>query len=201
MGQDIRELLQEKTENSPKLTKGHESRFEERLIKAFHEEQEEARTTNKVPWLKLGVAAILVVALGVFGILKSQKGTITNENSIVDAKEKVIESKKPMTLADISPDLQEIENFYLTGINLQLASLEYSEEHQELIDGYMQRLEDLDEAYEQLKIELVQVGPTEAAVVALMENLKLKLELLVKLKDKLKELKLQNNEQFNSIQS
>jgi len=52
-----------------------------------------------------------------------------------------------------------------------------------------------------LNAELGRVGPTEATVTALIDNLKLRLDLLFKLKNKLKELKKQNNEEFKVIQT
>jgi hypothetical protein len=44
-------------------------------------------------------------------------------------------------------------------------------------------------------------GPSEETVTSLINNLKLRLELLFKLKNKLKELKNIDNEEFNSIES
>jgi len=59
----------------------------------------------------------------------------------------------------------------------------------------------LDKEYNSLNAELSKVGPTEATVTALIDNLKLRLDLLFKLKNKLKELKNQNNEEFKAIQT
>jgi uncharacterized small protein (DUF1192 family) len=104
-------------------------------------------------------------------------------------------------LATLSPDLKKVEEFYRAGINVQLASLKITDDNRELVDGYMQRLAALNKEYERLNAELNQYGPSEATVTALIDNLKLRLELLFKLKNKLKELKNQNNEEFNAIQS
>ena len=94
-----------------------------------------------------------------------------------------------------------MEDFYLTGINVQLASLDQNDENKELITGYLLRLGELDTEYAALNKELNEVGPTEATVTALIDNLKLRLELLFKLKNKLKELKNQNNEQVKSVEA
>ena len=64
----------------------------------------------------------------------------------------------------------------------------------------MQQLSELDKEYQRLTLDLNEAGPTEATITALIDNLQLRLELLFKLKNKLKELKNQNNEQINSIQ-
>jgi hypothetical protein len=108
-----------------------------------------------------------------------------------------------ISLGDISPNLKKMEEFYTKGINVQLTSLSQSddEENKELVEGYLLRFNELDEEYARLTIELNKVGPTEETINALIDNLKLRLELLFKLKNKLKELKNQENEQFKSIQS
>ena len=89
----------------------------------------------------------------------------------------------------------------MTGINVQLASLKITKENKDLVNGYMQRLAELDKEYTTLNLELNKVGPTEATVTALIDNLKMRLDLLFKLKNKLKELKNQDNEEFKAIQS
>lgn len=197
MAQDIRKLLKKQNETQPQLSEGHEQRFLLKLEEAFPE-------TNKkssLPWFKLSIAAAVVIGLGIFTFVQVQDGYQVTTEISSELPETTTIVNKQMTLADVSPDLQKIENFYLTGINVQLASLEFSEENKELVDGYMQRLSDLDTAYQQLNTELAQMGPNEATVTALIDNLKLRLELLFKLKNKLEELKTQNNEIFNSIQS
>ncbi len=104
-------------------------------------------------------------------------------------------------LADLSPDLKKLEDYYKTGINVQLASLKITDENKELVDGYMERLAVLDNEYSALNAELTKVGPTESTVTALIDNLKLRLDLLFKLKNKLKELKNQENEKIETLQS
>ena len=115
--------------------------------------------------------------------------------------ENVKEDTQQLTLADISPDLKKVQDYYMTGINVQLASLKITDENKELVDGYMERLAELDKEYTALNAELTKVGPTEATVTALIDNLKLRLDLLFKLKNKLKELKNQDNDAFKTIQS
>ena len=60
----------------------------------------------------------------------------------------------------------------------------------------MEQLDELDNEYAVLNDELNTIGPTEATITALIDNLKLRLELLFKLKNKLKELKNQNKSFF-----
>ena len=59
---------------------------------------------------------------------------------------------------------------------------------------------EVDLEYESLNLELTQAGPTEETITALVDNLKMRLELLMKLKTKLKELKNNTNENISSIE-
>lgn len=197
MAQDIRKLLKDYPEKQVHLPEGHEARFLVKRDKAFSN----ASQKKALPWFKMGIAAALLVGTGIFTLLQFGSSETVSTQLSSEVPEKTTLVNKQMTLADVSPDLQKIENFYLTGINVQLASLEFSDDNKELVDGYMQRLSDLDEAYQQLNKELADMGPNEATINALIDNLKLRLELLFKLKNKLEELKNQNNEIFNSIQS
>jgi len=193
MAQDLRKMMRNRPQEKQLLPAGHQDRFAAKLAKEFGQE----KVQRKTPWLQWGVAAVLVLGLGFFGWNAIKSPTIDGEELVKTTT--VVD--KQVTLADISPELKQIENFYKTNINMQLASLEFSDENQELVDGYMQRLSDLDDAYKQLSKEMAMVGPTDAILTAQIDNLKFRLELLLKLKEKLKELKTQNDEQFNSIQA
>tara|TARA_R110002049_G_scaffold79644_3_gene202746 strand:+ start:1921 stop:2511 length:591 start_codon:yes stop_codon:yes gene_type:complete len=196
MAQDIRKLMKEHCPTEPRLSDGHEARFQEKLDKNFTEKKNESFF-----WLK--IAAMVVVAFGV-GFFGYQQLSKENTNAIVDNTNNVKEQKTEVaqiTLGDISPDLKKVEDFYLTGINVQLSTLQINDENKEVIDGYMVRLNELDTEYTRLSAELNEVGPTEETITALIDNLKLRLDLLFKLKNKLKELKNLENEQYSSIQS
>ena len=194
MAQDIRKMLQEHTPETPKLSEGHEARFEARLAGAFPEE----KNNQSFFWMKIAAVGIVLLSLGYFGYQQLSDNSIVDSN-IVDAVDQSDDNVQQFTLGDISPDLKKVEDFYLTGINVQLASLQITDENKELIDGYLRRLNDLDKEYALLNKEMNEVGPSEATVTALIDNLKLRLELLFKLKNKLKELKNIENENFNSI--
>ena len=194
MGQDIRKMLADYSPDTPKLESGHEDRFLEKM------KQMEAQSAKKKGsnWWKIAAAAVVLIGLSYFGFKQlqgEQIGTELVEQTTIPDTE--TEMTPQFTMGDLSPDLKKIEDFYLNGINVQLASLEENDENKELIDGYMERLAELDQEYKVLNIELNKVGPTEATITALIDNLKLRLELLFKLKNKLKELKESENEQVN----
>lgn len=206
MARDIKKLFENYTEEPVELPKGHEARFASKLEKAFSESISEEKN-NSTPWFKITAVAVVLITVSLFGYQQlSTNGSKMNSdlnNSIVESNiEKLDNTIKPkLTLADISPDLKKVEEYYMMGINVQLASLKITEENRDLVNGYMQRLAELDKEYISLNVELSKVGPSETTVTALIDNLKMRLDLLFKLKSKLKELKNQNNEEFKAIQT
>jgi hypothetical protein len=206
MARDIKKMFENYTPEPLTPPTGHEARFEAKLEKAFSENISEEKSTS-FQWLKIAAVAIVFFAVSFFGYQQLSKtgGNIPNDpkESVVDNDtENNNQSDTPkLTLADISPDLKKVQDYYMTGINVQLASLKITDENKELVDGYMQRLSELDKESTALNAELSKVGPTEATVTALIDNLKIRLDLLFKLKNKLKELKNQNNDEFKTIQS
>ena len=84
-------------------------------------------------------------------------------------------------------------------INLELAKLEVSQENKDLVDGFMERLAELNVEYQRLNKELNTIGPNDQTISALIQNLQLRLRLLQKLKDTLIELKSSKNETAISI--
>jgi len=117
----------------------------------------------------------------------------------VEVDKKDTEIPNQISIGDLSPGLKKVEDYYMAGINLQLASLKIAPENKELVDGYMSQLSILDKEYKKLNLELNREGPTEATITALIDNLKLRLELLFKLKNKLNEFKTQENEKIDNI--
>jgi len=192
MGQDIRNMLKNEKPEKSALSDGHEMRFAQRLEQSFPKK-------NKKPtflWLKVAAAVILFLGLGYVTYLNFNQEE-TSDPVLVDNSGVDDALENQFTLGDLSPDLKKVEEFYTTGIEVQLASLRNDDDNKELIDGYMKRLNELNIEYEKLNKELNEVGPTEATITALVDNLKLRLELLFKLKNKLKELKQLENEQFS----
>ncbi len=202
MAQDIRNMIKDhKPENPGSLSQGHEARFAERLEAAFSEKKDR----KGVSWWRIAAMIVAFVGVAMFAYFSMSKDdTLKPGEDIVQEDqglqpETVDTPEVPqITLGDLSPGLKKVEDFYTNGINVQLASLEINDDNRELIDGYMERLGELDAEYQKLNNELNELGPSEATVNALINNLQLRLEMLFKLKNKLKELKDNENEQFNS---
>ena len=181
MAQDIRKLF----ENEPKvfkdkMPKGHEAKFLKKL------EEELPVKSHKSIFSFLNIAASIVLLIGFSYGAYQFMGSSEIENS---PQETV--SRK--SLGDISPQFKKVEDYYLANINLELSKMKVTPESKELFDGYLARLEELNKEYQRLEEELTQSGPNEQTVNALIDNLKLRLNLLYRLKEKLSELNESNN--------
>jgi len=197
MAQDIRDMLKDYQPKEPKLSKGHEARFEDKLDMAFSEKKSD---NSFFFWMKIAASIVVFLTVGYFGFQYFQKDT-TIDNQLVNTTKEVENETPTITIGNLSPDLKKVEDFYVTGINQQLASLNRTPENEELINGYLLRLEELNKAYKSLNTELNEVGPSEATITALIDNLQLRLELLFKLKNKLKELKTLENETISNMEA
>jgi len=210
MAQDIRELLKKRPEKDEKMSSNHEDTFLTKLEAHFPAEPsvEKGARNASFFWLKVAAIAVVLLTVSFFGyqyISGLDGGVLVNEQfaeTTPDTEKTTDILKQPkLTLGDLSPDLKKVEDFYLTGINVQLASLNENDDNKELIEGYKNRIAALDVEYNRLNTELTETGPTEATINALIDNLKLRLDLLFKLKNKLKELKNLDNEKFNDLQA
>lgn len=191
MGQDIRKMMRDYKPGTPKLSQGHEKRFEARL-----DAQIDKPGRSMYFWLKIAAVVVAFLAVGSFAFYSlSDKGTEDGLSTVETTKPET-NPETVITLGDLSPDLKKVESYYTTGINVQLASLKVNDDNKELVDSYMKQLNELDAEYQVLNNELNEVGPNEATIMALVDNLQLRLELLFKLKNKLEELKKQNNENY-----
>ncbi len=94
----------------------------------------------------------------------------------------------------MSPDLKKVEDYYLASINLELSKVQLTPENKELFDGYVERLKELNDEYDTLILELNDNGLNEDTLDALIDNLKFRLNLVMRLKEKLQEF---NNDVFN----
>ncbi|HSP12375.1 MAG TPA: hypothetical protein VLO29_07590 [Salegentibacter sp.] len=203
MEQDIREMFKNEAPQTPeKLPKGHKNRFEARLDKEFPESSKH----NQL-YFFMKIAAVLVVALGI-GFYLLQPNEFTNEPAVVETEveeqieqgEPEIQAEKQFQLSEVSPEFKKIENFYLASLNMELAKIDINDENRDLINSFMEQLADLDEEYQRLNTEISKNGPNEQSIDAMIGNLQLRLELLYKLKNKLKEINQSQDEQYENYQ-
>lgn len=185
MQRDIRKLFSEESKLAKgQMPEGHETRFLQKLG-----EELPVKKQNSFFFLRIAAAVVVLFGLG-FGIY-TQFGPETDDPHVAE-----IEDKKSQinSLGDISPDLKKIETYYLANINMELAKMEYAPENMELIDGYLKRLAELNKEYDRLNKELAEIGPNVETIDALINNLKLRLNLLQRLKEQLNDLNSSKNE-------
>lgn len=185
MAQDIRKLFEnEQKVSKDRMPKGHETRFSKKLDCEFKQR------SKKSIFNFINIAASVVILIGLsFGVYKYM-----DSNAIDSNKSEIVDAQKESPLGKLSPQLKKVEDYYLANINLELSKIKVTPETKELFDGYLDRLEELNKEYELLSEELTKSGPTEQTITAAIENLKLRLNLMYRLKNKLNEIKRETNQ-------
>ncbi|WP_431135777.1 hypothetical protein [Psychroserpens mesophilus] len=194
MARDLRQLFEnEKNDSQLKMSEGHEARFIKKLDNALPVD-----TSIKKRFSILKIAASIVVLIGLaFTAYKFSQQPKSIENTVVENEPKIKENQLK-SLGDISPDLKKVEDYYLAHINLELSKIKQTTENKELFDGYVIRLAELNQEYKRLSVELTENGPNELTVSALIDNLKLRLNLLNRLKEQLHDLNASDEVKLNT---
>ncbi|WP_240643092.1 hypothetical protein [Sinomicrobium pectinilyticum] len=198
---DIRELLEKGYKEREKMPEDHEERFLARLERELPERKVRRVHFGLGKVWKIAASFLIVggiTAVLFFGI--KQKGAVAEGTPVVTDKQNPVNDANRLSLGDLSPDLKKVEEYYVTAINWELSQVEIDDANKQLFDEYMARLGELNEEYQTLNRELNDIGPNEQTVVALIDNLKMRLQLLYRLKDKLQELKNKNNEEISDLQ-
>ncbi len=205
MAQDIRELLkQDKQLPSERINEGHQLRFMAKLEQELPEKPKVRRFTYG--WLKIAASVAIVFSISLTAYNQFQ-GDTSNPTEVVstegvDTKNAtILLSKQSSSLAEMSPEYEKVENYLLTSIKFQLSEITIDDKNRELVESFKIRLSNLDKEYQNLSKELIEVGPNMESIEAMTENLKLRLSLLERLKDKLKELEKIENEGYDEIQA
>jgi len=182
---DIRVLLKNYKEEEVSLSINHQKKFKNLLTKELHTTSSKRKIQKRIAMV---ASVVVLLGAGVFTYTSENKINLTKTNKMIDIRERKI------TLGNVSPELHTIESYYTNSINQELEDIEITSENKELLDGYMGKIEELTTDYKILTEELNEVGVNDNTVIALIDNLKLRLSLLQKLQNQLKELKhLQEN--------
>jgi len=172
MAQDLRKLFsEEKEEEKHTLENGHEERFLQRLNSELPELPKQKK--RGFFFLKIAASILVLISASFFAYKHYTKSNISATTIVNTTKEETTTQEQAgISLGDLSPDLEKIENYYVANINFQLSQLEISEENNVLVDSFMKQLSSL--------------------------NLELRLKLLQQLKKKLNQLKQSKNEQVET---
>ena len=178
---DLRKDFYYKSE-SFRMSKGHKKNFKNKLDTAF----------GRRPKRDLSVV-YKMVAVAIIAVLSTVFILNQNQSFTDDPVEEKVENSR-ISLGDLSPELKNIEDYYLTSIKLELATLETSTEYDAMVNSYLEELQNINQAYTELEQELNSVGVSEDIINAMIDNLQLRLELLQDLKQKLDNLNPKQNE-------
>lgn len=174
---DLREKIKEEMKLR-ELPANDRSVFERKLKKELH-----GSRGMTIRFLSIAASVMMLFGLGYFVSL--QQSDI--ERSIPEVTE--------VNLEDYSPELKKIENYYLTAINFELASLEVTDENRALLDEYLRKLNGLTKEYQMLAQQLRMDSIDEELINNLIDNLQMRLQLMVELKKELKKIKSVNHEE------
>lgn len=131
---------------------GHLERFERKL--------NQPKKINRTSWKWLSVAASVVLVLGFW---------LGNNHQ-----------KQQIQLADISPKMEEVQNYFVSTINQELKNIEgnRSLETETIIEEALDQLEALEEAYNVFLTELNVVGNQSKVISSMIKNYQQRLEIL-----------------------
>lgn len=190
MAQDIRKLMKDQNKTDSTLRDDHQARFEQLLEKRLPQKEHQVKKENPFLWIKIAAIFIVagVVGWGVYDTAFAKAKTTQVVEKIVEEDASPV-AEPDILLSAISPEFKQIEEYYLASVNLEIARLEITDDNKELIDAFMKQLADLDAEYKRLNQEITESGVSDEMVSAMIENLKLRVELMLKLKAKLKEMK------------
>ncbi len=175
---DIRDII--KKENKMKeLSNNHRDIFEKKLKRELKKD-----TGNKFRILKIAASVLFLLSLGISGFK-----FYNNMDTTDQIETKINSAKKINSMADISPDLKKVEDYYLTHINYQLSKIKITDENRDLLEVYLSQLSVLQKEYSDLNMQLNTNEVNEETIDVLIENLQLRLQLLRQLKKKLEIIK------------
>jgi hypothetical protein len=151
---------------------GHEKRFERKL-------KYTQTNKNKTSWKWLSVAASVVLIFG-FWLGSNHE-------------------KKQLELADISPKMEEVQNYFVSTINQELKSLEKNRslDTETVIEEALDQLEELEDNYNMFIVELNTTGNKSKIINAMIKNYQQRLEILQNVLEQIEQIKnpnLLNNE-------
>lgn len=187
---DLRDKIK-KEKMMREIPNNHREMFKQRLKTELNK-----KSKNNYTFLKIAASILVLLSLGFGGYQFFNPNT---PQEIVQTEDE--SSKKINSIADISPALKKIEDYYLTQINYQIAKIKITDENRDLLEVYLSQLAELQQEYDDLNIRLNADEISEETIDALIENLQLRLQLLRQLKKKLKIIEDLKAKQNESIQA
>ena len=173
MEKRIRELQGKFDTQEPDM--GHFDRFQKRLAKV----EKPKPSWNPHTWKWIAVAASMALLVGFwFGGYKAQES---------------------LELADISPEMEETQSFFVSTIQYELnkINIKRNESNKEVIEDALSQLEILEKSYKELTLELGINPENRTLIFSMISNFQTRIEILQNLLeqlDEIQQLKTQQNE-------
>jgi hypothetical protein len=145
---------------------GHFERFRSRL----QEQKEDSGGRNSFSYYLMAIAASVLLVFGYWlGNYSSSQG---------------------LELADVSPQMEETQNFYVSSIRKEMEqiSTKRTDENTRIIDDAFRQLEILETNYQKLTLELKESGADKRVIHAMIMNFQNRLFVLQNLMEQLEEL-------------
>ena len=149
---------------------GHFERFQARLSGS---DQEQRKDKGGSPWYLLAIAASILLVFGYW---------LGNNNA----------SNSGLELADVSPKMEETQNFYAASIQREMEMIEGKRNslNAQYIDDALKQLEKLESDYQKLTLELKESDEDKRVIYAMISNFQTRLMVLQNLMDQLEELEI-----------
>ena len=157
---------------------GHFNRFEAKLARQVEQENDVRWNPNTWKWLAVAASVVLLVGLW-FGSPTTELG---------------------MQLADVSPEMEETQSFFVSTIEkeLQDINLQRDNNNKEIIDNALTHLKELEKEYNQLTLELENSDQDKRIIYAMINNFQQRIEVLQTLLQQLDEINTLKSELSNA---
>ncbi|TXD47285.1 hypothetical protein [Polaribacter sp. IC073] len=148
---------------------GHLERFERKL--------NAPKQNQKTSWTWLSIAASVVLIFG-FGLGSNHQ-------------------KRQIDLADISPKMEEVQNYFVSTIHQEIKTLEKNRslETETIIENALEELEELEDNYKVFVKELTKNGKHRRVISAMIKNYQRRLDILDKTLKQIDQIKKPNRTQ------
>ena len=157
---------------------GHFDRFEAKLASQDAKVKRIQWNPNTWKWLSVAASVLLLVGFW-FGSYSAKSG---------------------MELADLSPEMEETQSFFVTTIQQEVEKINLqrnSDTEQIITDAFIQ-LEKLEANYEELKVELLEISEDKRIIFAMINNYQQRINVLQNLLEQIEEINYLND-QDNTI--
>ena len=143
------------SDNNVDLVKPHSGH-----LKRFEQKLNASKKNQKTSWKWLSIAASVILILGFWLGSNHQK--------------------KQIDLADVSPKMEEVQDYFVSTINQELKTIEEKRnlETETIIENALDELEELEDSYKVFIKELTKNGKQKRIISAMIKNYQRRLDIL-----------------------